>query len=1187
MSVLRSLDLRLTEAEIFSSFDVLYAPLQNTLRRTLKYLPNRLIVLEGSKSDGIEFIARWIKGTIASRGRVVVASNLAELKSLVREVPSDPVFLVHKVLGTLGSEDLLILDISESASGLLPLIPIFYAGVSASPGRILLIGHAEEELVAVRALRVGLSDFRVTKDSAYGFVAQIPEAQDFEANLVYGLIEEPIPVLFFLHWLAHVRDVAQLLDAFEWSQFSDPEAVRSSGMSRPSYRLSPELWGIKTAARYLRNLSYLMEVIGKGEKNLPTVRVESNLSSRFGLTSKDSVDVHALAELLTIAEDLELIVIDRERRQIRGSPAPLSLSKTAAPREVPRMVVFQAFADLALLEGSPEIIALTQEAVSLDVTRDASSVLRTELRDLDLTDEQINVFREWFKLEDEEREVLVLEALREWQSTLSSSLDQRPMEFLREIAGEGSERLAQMRSRLQLSGFESLFPSLRRSLWAESKFPSYYLRAYRRLLSVLPQAVDLASTYERLQGLTLTSQEFSHEDVYLLEVYDTTEYLIDRLDSDLAESAESKYFETLGLAQIAISLLLQRGKVGFQERIVERGYALGILPSKLLELKKVRPENTRRALDRYTNLWAQSQDLFISSERFMEGVLNLEREFSRILWENYRLNLTSSGFTLVKNFVLWLLGVEESPPPQFEQEADVCRDWKELEGSGKSVFLFVLDGFSYKFLKSWQERVSGPKKELFDQTFATVRPLFASLPTLTAPGHISILSGKGPEEHGITDNRLVRRHGSQVSVEDTNDWVTPEDVRVPRHDFLGKQVAPPAKSVILNRYLRPLPRGTGTLKSRTLTSVIGLGMKIPHGVTALPALYAELAKLPSKTDRTMLYLVQLPELDRYAHQESIERFGSPKEIISEQIHDQYDRFMDAFLSRLRTLKENARRRSIPSIFLVVADHGMDLCLKPTTDQHEMLSQLGVRLSRGKGESGEPGYLPGGAYPAHIASEDRSRDMRVGIAVPATASGKLTSFYLLGDPESVFRYSISCGCGSSFTLTNVFSERERCPNCKEVYEVQDKLNFEAALDSVRSLDYSDVWLADQSWIGGKDSLPDRIEPSFRIFAQPGVFLLARHRHLDQELFESLSPLLDSGDWTPIEKLQEASQVSPKKLQGFLDRYMGLGYLEGSKRVEASARRISHVRKRSTPLIGVLSHGSCSIGESYVPFLCGVT
>jgi hypothetical protein len=421
-----------------------------------------------------------------------------------------------------------------------------------------------------------------------------------------------------------------------------------------------------------------------------------------------------------------------------------------------------------------------------------------------------------------------------------------------------------------------------------------------------------------------------------------------------------------------------------------------------------------------------------------------------------------------------------------------------------------------------------------------------------------------------------------VLEDDTNLKVDVEDILLPLREFLGRELKGRCQSYIYNRYLDgKFPKGVG------LTNIIGQGMEVPTKIGSLPALYAELGKLPKETEKNMVYLIQLPELDLSGHIEVIERFGSPKEVMYKQILNQYDRFMTSLLGLVHKMTQNAQKRKIPCVFLVVSDHGMDFCVHPSTGHHDIFTQIGVRFEpyiRRKGDDAQP--IPHGAYPMHLNRDLQSKSNRIGVFVPATASGKHVSYYLLSDPNKTFRYTVLCSCGKSYTLSDEDPEGDTCPFCNESYQVTHRGSFNELLVELERSDWKDVWVKDSQSLGVKESSPGRLQPVMFVFSKPGVFLKATRRLEDQEIYENLAPLLDSGEWVKIEELSRRSAVSPQKFDNFLEEFMKTGYLEGSKRTPFGSDRLTHVRKRETPLIGVLSHGSCSTGESVVPFLCQV-
>lgn len=104
----------------------------------------------------------------------------------------------------------------------------------------------------------------------------------------------------------------------------------------------------------------------------------------------------------------------------------------------------------------------------------------------------------------------------------------------------------------------------------------------------------------------------------------------------------------------------------------------------------------------------------------------------------------------------------------------------ESNGMGKMTILVSMDGIPENcFRRIWEQRNSD----------ICVRGLQTVYPSITVPVHVSVLNGKRPEEHGITENIVIGNpEYHKISLYDPNEeeavWVMPKDTII--HELIQK-----------------------------------------------------------------------------------------------------------------------------------------------------------------------------------------------------------------------------------------------------------------------------------------------------------------------------------------------------------------------------------------------------------------
>jgi hypothetical protein len=246
------------------------------------------------------------------------------------------------------------------------------------------------------------------------------------------------------------------------------------------------------------------------------------------------------------------------------------------------------------------------------------------------------------------------------------------------------------------------------------------------------------------------------------------------------------------------------------------------------------------------------------------------------------------------------------------------------------------------------------------------------------------------------------------------------------------------------------------------------------------------------------------------------------------------------------------------------------------------------------DGSNPSSYPSGIYPRKLLRSIPTREERLGCASPGNLKGKIATIYLFYDPKELTMLHGSCGCGPFVTTIPTVDMKDfTCPDCGERCTIEKTTLLSNKVDEIlqeREFDGFNVVDCEYLNLQPVKRLSSRVYPLFFILSHPGHYLVPGWEPNTQQIYETLRPHLDFGEPKEIgqvlSKVAEAKddrKIVLKNIRTLLD----YGYLMGIRinGFEEVIPGVTHITPRKSPLVGVLSHGSASISECYVPFLAG--
>jgi len=1163
---------------------VLVDKLARDLLRLARLFPGRIMLLRGSSNEGLDLVGNLLASALSVHH---VSSNvIRNRKDFFKTYGiSDPMWLSQFVDSLAQTTDYstLILDESDEDSGMQSILQAIDSYQPHSKLIICLTNKARDSIVP-SALELSLAEYRVGPfETAIVLNERFPSLS-ITIDFAKALIETPLPIPIFLSWVLHLFKVIETGMEMNLEDSLNPMLVSKSTFYSPSASSSGDFVALEVSQMHQKHLATLLENLRAmcSSSRMPYYDVTSDSYHELGLTPQHGRDPLGLSEILAVAEGLGLLYVDATARRIFPVAYVLSTSSFSKHENDMFDIVNTRF-HLQILEAL--VRAKSFKDVE-DLRKGLSKLSLQDVGDTNIVDEILD----FLSMARDYQSVVVLESLRILQERVASGLDQRPSHFIAQMDPSNSQRLIDIHQRIDWRKKQGLIVLLPLSRTLQREYSGYFGNIFQRIRERQASEGSIDELLDRIAWMGEVEPVFGEVVEFRYDFLSTIEIALARIEENVGDLHDrGSYMAKVSLlCSEYVQLLVRWPKVLANDDLFVWLKASVFLWDRLKELEALPIELSRSTIQNYCKILNGSVDLLTHSEIFLDASTNYESELFDLILSSYKIRVESESLVDIKNLVGFLFGVNSHPPRMSNEIQAAIDSWKTSSTPKSAVFLFIVDGFSYRHFLSWLERADRTTVGRFDRLFKAQAPLFALTPTLTEHGHVTIVSGTTPKDHGIFDSTMFYKHsdsGDDLAERKTKFDVTPKDLKGGESGLIGQYLKGYADCYLFNQYLKEpaLPR-VG------LSSILGTGMKVLMKIESLPALRTELMKLPRGVESPTFYLVQLPELDSYSHSEGVYRPGSPQRLMREQIMNQYDRFFLQFMEILERMIANARQNSVPTLFIVCADHGMDLCLRTTTGHFDLLGKLGLILKPFEsGMKGDADYVPRGIYPRKNMKKQIVANDRLGVANPSTLTGKIATIYLLYSPEDILLVSGSCGCGSFLTAVKQRPENMTCPECGRRIDIQSSKPLEAAIRELADFDFDGFKIIEPNKILVDTGLDKngRYFPTLFILSKPGFFLRSARTLNDQEWYEKFAKLLRHDKTTPISVLMDIGGISRDKIRDALDTLVMDGYLRGFRipGYETLPSGYSHLTLRKRPLTGILTHGSASISESIVPLLVG--
>jgi hypothetical protein len=581
-------------------------------------------------------------------------------------------------------------------------------------------------------------------------------------------------------------------------------------------------------------------------------------------------------------------------------------------------------------------------------------------------------------------------------------------------------------------------------------------------------------------------------------------------------------------------------------------------------------EVTNDTMKQHFHFLAKRAEILRESSIFRSRVEVLEERQARQLLDSYQSLLHGRSVLRVRELVDLL--PTENDQPLWASGIEEVVTWRRAESLDKSVFLIIADGLSQKIMQSWLSSTDADTKRLFDKTFTSRQVLLTTLPTLTAPCHVSIATGRQPGHHMVWDKYLVKSTG------DVQDSAANLDAAgiIQRCGVLGTGY----------------DRTKLHTKFRGNLSVVLSGGRRPHYARTVRGVRTQLSMEPKQESGLTLNVVQFPELD--LHEEGIYEYCKTTEALGGEVVSKYQSFFRALLHLLEEIRQNAKNRDVPTLIILTADHGMDVATRSTEEQHQIVRELGlVKVSHAE--------CPG-LFPTHLTKRMRTPENRIGVSVSMQMSGKVASLYFFHSTRDLKIAEMTCENNHTERSTIYPGMPEpRCRRCG------CKMNP----TSLNTYENKIAEMVNQEWDNLELCLPEKIQlspeyneqedsiaPSLMIFAKPSVFMKGREPKDDERIYSAARALTAPGEnaLVSVESLyseagyRKGNQNDETGFRQTLETMIHQGFLAGRRLPGQECLpglSYSHFSMGSeTPVTAILSHGSISPGEMFVPMLIAV-
>lgn len=1077
----------------------------------------------------------------------------------------------------------LILDESGEDSGMQGILQAIDSYQPYSK-LVICLSNKPRDSVVPSALELSLAEYRVGLfEMAFILHERFPSLS-ITIDLAKALIETPLPIPVFLSWVPHLFKVIETSRGMNLEDSLNPMFVSRATFYTPSASTSGDFVALEVSQMHLKHLATLLENLRTvcSSRHMPYYDVTSDSYHELGLTPQHGRDPLGLSEILTVAEGLGLLYVDTTDGRV--FPVADVMGTSSFSKRAGNM------SDVVNIRFHEQIL---EEIIHAKFFKGVEDV-RESFSKLNLQDDDnaaiADDILDFLSMDRDYQSVVMLESLRTLQERIASGLDQRPSHFIAQMDPSNSQKLLEIHQRIDWRKKPDLIVVLPLSRTLQKEYSGYFGNIFQRIRQRQASQESPESIIDRIVNMGRLEPAFGGVPEFRYDFLSTIELSLGRFEQDARslQDREAHMAQVGLLCSEYVRMLVRYPGILATDDLFTWLRASVFLWDRLKELKELPVDLSRSTIEEYCRIVNGSVDLLTHSETFLDASTTYESKIFDLILSSYRIRVESGSLVDVKDLIGFLFGMSSHLPRMQNEIRTAVSSWQDSGTRQKAVFLFIVDGFSYRHFLSWLRRANRTTLGRFHGLFKAQAPLFALTPTLTEHGHVTIVSGATPKEHGIFDSTLLNESPDSTSGflrRRTMYEVTLSDLKSGKSGLIGQYLKGCADCYLFNAFLERTE-----LPKMGLSSILGCGMNVPMKIESLPSLRAELMKLPRTIERPTFYLVQLPELDSYSHSEGVYRPGSPQRLMNEQIMSQYDRFFLQFMEILERIVGNARQNSVPTLFVVCADHGMDLCLRTTTGHFDVLGKLGLILKPfDSGKAGEAGYIPAGIYPRKSMKKQMAASDMIGVANPQSLTGKIATIYLLNSAKDIVLVAGSCGCGEFLTAVRQRFDSMKCPECGKAIEILSSKPFEEAIHEVADLDFEGFRVCEPDRILVDSGLAKngRYFPTLLILSKPGFFLRSARTPNDQEWYDRLSKLLRYDKATPISSLMNIDGVSRDKIVDALNTLIADGYMRGFRipGYDTLPSGYSHVTLRRRPLTGILTHGSASISESIVPLLIG--
>lgn len=1164
--------------------DALVARLGANIIQLSRIHEGNQILISGSNPDGVTLLADLLARLYERQHRKVrIVRSRHEFFSLLGLNESDWEHNFNRRYADSADVGILVLEDCSSGDELLPIARVLDSiGGFSKP--IVCITSRNKDDIAPFSAEINLKDYKVDSREAHrissGLLPDIPLTSDF----MKSVLPFPLPIPVFLSWFSHFRRVLEVSRNLGLIDVLNPENAAKSLAYRPKPNDNPNLFESRIIVNQWNSIRVLMEKLSSScvvsLKPFHSISEESYYS--LGLTAINGRDPLGMAELALSAAECGLIYIDDSSKCVFPIADFLRFDNlTWNPLDVDAQVDQKLLAYVANEYSEGNTGTLTTLLDALPSIESAKRFRETLLR--------------FANLDADTQSVLVLESLRRVQKNMDPLLDQTPHSFLTEMDPSNSEKLKRIHSITKFENWAPLLGVLPLSRSVQKAHKPYFANLYRRFRGrTAGSGNDLRSGLKSLSMFGFYDCIFGEVPDFSSDLAKMIEHRLLKFEDEVdgLDYEDAQRFSSL-LCSEYVRLILRLPEAGHDSLFAWLRADLE-LANRLGELKAIPSDFSGSSIDGITKLWIESKELILHSELFVDRILAKEKEASMSLLGRYRTGHIGKSIADVKRVIGWLLDREDAPPPGFDEMPKELAEWKKKRNEPRAIFLFIVDGLSYRHLSNWLQHTNPSESARFRRILPYTVPVFSPPPTLTSQGHVTIVSGEYPSSHGIFDSKVIipdEKTPYKADVREVNKEVSPDDLNIDKSKLAGAYFGGLAESYLLNSFLEEK-----NIPPKGLSAVLGYKMRVLDKMNSKPALYSKLDELPLSSAKTTVYLVQIPDLDEYSHDEGVERPGSPQDTMSRQISTQYERLFTLLLGKLETIRGNAMSRRVSVVFLLCADHGMDFCTRTVSAHYEILHSLGLETKRSPiaDDGSDPSCYPSGIYPRKLLRGIPTREERLGCASPGNLKGKIATVYLFYDPKKLAMLHGSCGCGPFVTTIPTTDVKDfTCPDCGEECTIEKTTPLSDRVNEIlqeREFDGFNVVDCEYLNLQSEKRLNSRVYPLFFMLSHPGHYLVPGWEPNTQQVYETLRPHLDFGEPKEIGQVvskvaesKEDRKIVLKNIRTLLD----YGYLMGIRinGFEEVIPGVTHISPRKSPLVGVLSHGSASISECYVPFLAG--